>query len=264
MDDLDALLVDLQNSASAHVKNQNSPMVQPKQQQHSSPLRQQQPYHDQARPYPNSPVPQHQYHRQPQQQQHFDHGMQYRPTGSSRDSVNDSPPPPPVPPHPQHDEYVNDQQDYANGGCYDEDTQPIYEEQSVHRSQYSAPPTTQHQPPQRQSSSGLGHNLSELDSLLESLNSAQFMAEVEKKNMALMQPSPHPPPVPNMQQKAPEPKSSAASSATKDLDDLMASLSGINSNKADPHQSRAPSWQRPTDGPTDGPTKRLIESRARD
>ena len=236
MDDLDALLVDLQASASAHVKNQNSPMVQQKQFHQSSPLRQQQqqqPYHqDQAR-YAPSPIPQqHQIQRQHPQQQHFDHGMQHRSmtgTGSSRDSVNDSPPPPPVPPHPQHDEYVNDQPDYANGGCYDEDSQPIYEEQSIHQQQYAfpaPPPTQQHQPPQRQSSSGLGHNLSELDSLLESLNSAQFMAEVEKKNLALMQPSAQPPPIANQQQKAPDPKSSAASSATKDLDDLMASLSG--------------------------------------
>ena len=236
MDDLDALLVDLQASASAHVKNQNSPMIQPKQMHTSSPLKQQQqqqqqPYHQDQPNYAQAPI--HQIQRQ-QRQQQFDHGTQYRQTGgvrSSRDSVNDSPPPPPVPPHPQHEEYANDQPDYANGGCYNNeaDVQPIYEEQSIHQQpQYSnsAPPPAQHHPPQRQSSSGLGHNLSELDSLLESLNSAQFMAEVEKKNIALMQPSPHPPPVTSQRPTAPEPKSSAASSATKDLDDLMASLSG--------------------------------------
>ena len=155
-------------------------------------------------------------------------------SSSSRDSVNDSPPPPPIPPHPElEDQYYanNEHPDYANGGGnYDVDSQPIYEEQSIPRQPYAfpAPPPPvappHPMPPQRQSSSGLGHNLSELDSLLESLNSAQFMAEVEKKNMALMQTATPPPP--NLQHRPPEPKPSAASSATKDLDDLMASLSG--------------------------------------
>ena len=240
MDDLDALLVDLQASASAHVKNQNSPMVQQKQYQPSTPTKR-----------PNLPYQHESPLQQPQFQQHRAYQQQHPSyvdpappqhrhvmglSATSRDSVNDSPPPPPIPPHPEvEDPYGHGEQpDYANGGCYDADAQPIYEEQSVPRQQYTFPPPPPSlsqqspMPPRRQSSSGLGHNLSELDSLLESLNSAQFMAEVEKKNMALMQSAQHPPPPAQLQPRPPEPKSSsAASSATKDLDDLMASLSGI-------------------------------------
>ncbi|XP_064612081.1 leupaxin-like [Liolophura sinensis] len=162
MEDLDALLADLQ-STTAHISNY--------QQQHK------------GAPPPASPSQ----HNPPLQQ----YSGQRQSYSSARSDSRGSTPPPLPPPPP------SDVLDGVGSNHYTE--QPIYEPQNVRASPLTPnlreEPVTVHRSfgssssnssrdvqPSPKPGMSLSNNLSELDQLLQDLNSAQFMAEVDRRN----------------------------------------------------------------------------------
>ncbi|KAL5015690.1 hypothetical protein ScPMuIL_005279 [Solemya velum] len=205
MEDLDALLADLQTTT-AHI-NQYQHHSQQSQSQSAHQNIEQDDRSDTPPPLP--PPPQ------------FDQVRNLHVNSIEQDDHSDTPPP--LPPPPQFD-------------------QPIYEPQTVIRDRTPSSDTTsrssdplqtniiQDKHPQDRAQdprqmSALGNNLSELDQLLEDLNSAQFMAEVDRRQVATQnmvnggsRQQPPPPPV------APKPARHERSSVDNLLDQLESSV----------------------------------------
>ncbi|KAI0216929.1 Paxillin [Lamellibrachia satsuma] len=152
-------------------------------------------------PHPQSPHPQ----SNPPQQPSLAHVTKARVNDAGS---RDSSPPPPLPPPPSQDVIDSLHDNYS------QDCQPIYEPQNVRQVQQTVVTTTAitHNPPQplpgpdrypagppvaapqqpvyqepvvpKKHESSLSNNLSELDTLLQDLSSAQFIAEVDRRNAA--------------------------------------------------------------------------------